>query len=490
MRKLAAVVLVALWGILFAAGCSMIGVDEEKDMQRTIFEYQDKEVAKSEFADLYTYYEMVYEVNGYPLPEEGEDKEAFQEQLLESLVQIHVLKENAMEKELEIDEAQLEEDITAFLDGFKEDFEEGKYEEFLTSYDHTVESFESYIQQYFEDIAYANRAVEAFEEELRADSEEELSRVVMTLNGTEITKDEFYYHLGVTELEYMMATGSGIPSDEASMQQAYTQVLDTIAVDRLIKEELSQEGVTFTQEEIDEKKEELKASLTMFFDQEGLVDYFEQYYLTEEEFDAFLTESASRSLYVEEARDRIREDIEVSREQIEEHYEENKASYDTSKVSAMHILTESEDFAREIAEEATDGESFEAAIEKYKDDEGVLEATDLQEFGKGAMVPEFEAVAFDLEPGEVTEEPVQTDYGYHLIYVYDKEEQPLPTVEEKSEEIETTLKNDALQEQYQAYTQGLLEEAEVNKEEIRDPFAEYLEEIKEQYNVETYPSRL
>ena len=45
---------------------------------------------------------------------------------------------------------------------------------------------------------------------------------------------------------------------------------------------------------------------------------------------------------------------------------------------------------------------------------------DLGYFTKGQMVPEFEAAAFALRTGQITEEPVKTQYGWHVIKVEDR----------------------------------------------------------------------
>jgi peptidyl-prolyl cis-trans isomerase SurA len=66
-----------------------------------------------------------------------------------------------------------------------------------------------------------------------------------------------------------------------------------------------------------------------------------------------------------------------------------------------------------------DGEDFAEVAKEVSEDPGSApNGGDLGCFGKGQMVPEFEEAAFGLEKGEVSQ-PVKTDFGYHLIQVYD-----------------------------------------------------------------------
>ena len=86
-----------------------------------------------------------------------------------------------------------------------------------------------------------------------------------------------------------------------------------------------------------------------------------------------------------------------------------------SKVTASHILVESEEFANQLMEQVTTGENFaKLAQEHSKCPSGKL-GGNLGQFGRGQMVKEFEDAAFAIEPGSVTG-PIQTQFGYHLIY--------------------------------------------------------------------------
>jgi peptidyl-prolyl cis-trans isomerase C len=107
------------------------------------------------------------------------------------------------------------------------------------------------------------------------------------------------------------------------------------------------------------------------------------------------------------------------------------------EVSARHILVETEDEAKKIAEDLKKGGDFAAiAKEKSKDPGSKENGGDLGFFTKEQMVPEFANVAFSLEKGK-TSDPVKSQFGWHIIRVDDKRTKPAPTFEQVKDQVET-----------------------------------------------------
>ena len=84
-------------------------------------------------------------------------------------------------------------------------------------------------------------------------------------------------------------------------------------------------------------------------------------------------------------------------------------------IRASHILVEKMGQAKIIIEKIKAGESFEKLAEENSLCPSRRRGGDLGEFGRGQMVKEFETAAFALEVGQITEEPVRTQFGYHII---------------------------------------------------------------------------
>ena len=88
------------------------------------------------------------------------------------------------------------------------------------------------------------------------------------------------------------------------------------------------------------------------------------------------------------------------------------------KVQARHILVGKQELAEELKKRIDAGEDFSALAEEYSECPSKKRGGDLGWFGKGAMVRPFEVAAFSAEEGAVVG-PVKTEFGWHLIYVYE-----------------------------------------------------------------------
>ena len=88
------------------------------------------------------------------------------------------------------------------------------------------------------------------------------------------------------------------------------------------------------------------------------------------------------------------------------------------KVQARHILIGKQELAEELKKRIDAGEDFSALAEEYSECPSKKRGGDLGWFGKGAMVRPFEVAAFSAEEGAVIG-PVKTEFGWHLIYVYE-----------------------------------------------------------------------
>jgi len=90
-----------------------------------------------------------------------------------------------------------------------------------------------------------------------------------------------------------------------------------------------------------------------------------------------------------------------------------------SEIRASHILVETEDEAKDLYNEIKNGKDFAQIAQEKSLCPSSQNGGDLGFFGKGMMVKPFEDAAFALEVGQVSE-PVQTQFGWHLILVTDK----------------------------------------------------------------------
>lgn len=176
-------------------------------------------------------------------------------------------------------------------------------------------------------------------------------------------------------------------------------------------------------------EEELDAEVAMLREAYGVED--------DEDFENFLTmqnfpdEAAFRQVVMQHLviQKTAAEDIEITDEELRREYEVGK------EIEASHILVHDLETAEEILKKLDQGEDFSELAKEFSNDPGSGAAGgSLGYFSRGRMVPEFEAAAFSLEIGQISE-PVKSDYGYHIIKVTGQK-----PFEEAFEEVEDVLK--------------------------------------------------
>ncbi len=169
----------------------------------------------------------------------------------------------------------------------------------------------------------------------------------------------------------------------------------------------------------------------------------------EENPDDYMTTEEFEVAYIVVDRAAFESGIEVTDEDVLNAYEAEKAVMESdARRRASHILLNVddertvEDATRELLEvrqRVMDGESFsEFAMDMSDDLSSGLQGGDLGFNGRGIYVPEFEAALFNLEVEEISE-PVETQFGVHIIQLHEIEEVEIPPFEERAEELRSNL---------------------------------------------------
>ncbi|MFI0843886.1 peptidylprolyl isomerase [Mesorhizobium sp. IMUNJ 23232] len=154
----------------------------------------------------------------------------------------------------------------------------------------------------------------------------------------------------------------------------------------------------------------------------------------------------------------------ITDEDIRKRYDTEMANTPpVNEVHARHILVKTKEEAEAIVKQLDGGAKFEdIAKEKSSDPGSGAQGGDLGWFGPGQMVPEFEKAAFALEPGSYTKEPVQSQFGWHIILVEDKRAKQPPAFEQVKEQFRSLL----LREKYFALVKQV---RAAGKVEVTDP---------------------
>jgi peptidyl-prolyl cis-trans isomerase C len=130
-----------------------------------------------------------------------------------------------------------------------------------------------------------------------------------------------------------------------------------------------------------------------------------------------------------------------------------RAAYETYKennppqqqVKASHILVEEKELAQDLIKQLDEGAEFAELASEHSTGPSGKQGGDLGFFGEGEMVKPFSEAAFQLEVGEVVDEPVETQFGWHVIKVTDKRTQEPNSFEEMEDQLRQQVRQEAVQ---------------------------------------------
>jgi peptidyl-prolyl cis-trans isomerase C len=115
------------------------------------------------------------------------------------------------------------------------------------------------------------------------------------------------------------------------------------------------------------------------------------------------------------------------------------------EVHARHILVDNEALAKQIIADLKKGGDFAALAKQYSKDPGSDHTGDLGFFHKDEMVPEFAAAAFAMKPGEISDTPVHTQFGWHVIQVLERRHAEPPSFEQARAELRQKMIQEGIQ---------------------------------------------
>ncbi len=275
--------------------------------------------------------------------------------------------------------------------------------------------------------------------------------LVGSVDGQDITQEEFDADFKVFKSLYERELGEDAleqtGQDGVSLGESLKEsILEKLIMEKLIAKESEKLNITVSDEEL---REAVQKSIDEMGGQESFDEFLTSMNLTRE----FYESNLKKELLVQKHKEAFLETIEVTDEDGNAYFEENKDA--ATIVKASHILVATEEEGKKVLERLKNGEEF-ATIATLESLDSVSAANggDIGYFGRGKMIAEFEEAAFSLEEGE-TSDLVKTEVGYHIIRVTEKKD----TFEELKPEIINLLKEN----KYLEKVQELRDKAKVEK---------------------------
>ncbi|MGV3654641.1 MAG: peptidylprolyl isomerase [Noviherbaspirillum sp.] len=143
--------------------------------------------------------------------------------------------------------------------------------------------------------------------------------------------------------------------------------------------------------------------------------------------------------------------------EIQAEYDKFKAQTGDKEYRARHILVEKEEDAKAIIEKLKAGAKFEDLAKQSKDPGSAANGGDLDWNSPSQFVKPFSDAMVGLEKGQVTQTPVKTQFGYHVIKLEDVRAAKFPSLDEVKQQISDQIQ----QQKLQAYQQELRKKAKI-----------------------------
>ncbi len=275
----------------------------------------------------------------------------------------------------------------------------------------------------------------------------EAGEVMAIVNGEEILNEE--YELRVERLKYhvgnMMEIDFNTPEGQEWLAVIEGRIIEELIWETILMQEVQKYELELPVEEVEEAFMEAQQEYTT---RQEFENFLEIAGFTEEEY----RELIHNNLLIDKLLEMQAGEFEPTEEELLEYYENNSFLYSQEEeVAARHLLYEDEEQAKAVLAEIEDGADFDDYME---------DGEELGYFGRGMMVSEFEEAVFSMEQDEI-KGPVETDFGFHLIYVYDRQEEGVPAFADIRDQIEQDLYDEHWEAEINEYFQMLYEISEV-----------------------------
>jgi peptidyl-prolyl cis-trans isomerase C len=290
----------------------------------------------------------------------------------------------------------------------------------------------------------------------------QLPDVIARVNGENVTRQEF------EEFVQNLEGRAGGPVPAEQRDQVYRRVLDQIVGYKLLQQEAKARNVAVPDAEVEARIGEIKKQ----FPSE----------------DVFMQTLIERKMTLEQIRADARQDMAIGKlieaeiatraavkpEQVQEFYDKNPDQFKQGeRVRASHILisvpqgadaaakTQARTKAEQLLNDVKAGKDFAALAKEHSQDPGsAVNGGDLGFFEQGQMVGPFNDAAFSMQPG-ATSDLVETQFGYHIIRVAEKQAARTIPLDDVRPQVEQFLQNRNREEQTEAFVKGLRSKGKV-----------------------------
>jgi peptidyl-prolyl cis-trans isomerase C len=292
---------------------------------------------------------------------------------------------------------------------------------------------------------------------------------IALVNGKPIDKADYDWEMKKLGMRFQQ-TGNKLSEKDKKKYEA--NVLDNLITIEVLYQESEKKGI-----KVDPKRVEQQFDMLVkrYPDKEKFKEFLAQWDISEEK----IKKNIKRHTAIQDLiKTSVTDKIKVNNKEVKKFYDANPEKFKSpEEVKASHILIKLDPKKASDTEKATakkklvtvkdrlaKGEDFGKLAKELSEGPSNKTGGDLGYFSRGQMVKPFEEAAFALKKGNVSD-IVETQFGYHLIKVFDKKPAKMLTFKEVKDRLTDQLKQQEAQQKAVAYIEKLKSEAKIERKD-------------------------
>ena len=305
---------------------------------------------------------------------------------------------------------------------------------------------------------------------------EETPEIAAYVNQNEISMQELEQFAGVRNilmqlLQSNQEFASVILQTEAGqnvVEEFRKLKLEQLITNELLVQEAKDRGIEVSNEEMnnifDQQINALKQQNNL--NEEQLEKAIQQQgFESMKQYKDMFFENNMNGFLVNKLREEVVNQVKISDQDAEEYYENNQEEYETSEQKKVsHILFDDREKAEEVLAEINNGADFAEMAREHSTGPTAENGGDLGFItaDERGLDRTFRDAAMQLSVDEVTDEPVETQFGFHIIKVTDSKEAGIRDFEEVESQIKSQLRNQKKSQVFQEFIEDLRDDAEID----------------------------
>jgi len=282
------------------------------------------------------------------------------------------------------------------------------------------------------------------------------AKTVATVNGEKVTQPQLDQVINLYVAQAKQVYGMDPAKDQELMTSIKKAALNDLIDQTLLIQEAIKQGFAASDKEVEDAVRNFKESSGT----EGYKNFLQASGMTDEDF----KKEMYNQVLVGKLHDKVIAKTRVSDQEIRKYYEQNPQEFgNLRELRVSHILLKTKKEAEAVIERIKAGEDFGELAQKLSiEPQAKTSKGDLGFINEQTgFVPEFKNAALKLKPGEITQEPVKSEFGYHVIKAFEEKAAKIEPFDKAKDQAGVLAKKAKEQQDWKDFVAKLRRGAEI-----------------------------